>query len=188
MGKNCHRLPKIPKVPCQCDGSLEPILGQLVGKSLLYSLETLLGRWGRMGPAAKCRSSAGTSPGVGIPIVEPLHIAADTLWLPGRNAVTFAEESGKFGFEKCASRKKKKAAILGKGERKKNKAKETNPPAASQLCFSVLPQGQRWQLAGWQPACGCHCSPPKAMGRGQEALKSSPVRETGGGRQLQTKM
>lgn len=83
--------------------------------------------------------------------------------------MAFTEGLGDFGFEKCASRKKEKSDCSGK--KKKEKKKETNPPDASQLCFLVLPQGQRWKLAG--SLLVTVCSAPKAMGQGQEALKSS---------------
>lgn len=51
----------------------------------------------------------GTSERAGIPIGDPFHIAADTLWLSGRNAVTFSERLGKFGFEKMCFQEKEKS-------------------------------------------------------------------------------
>jgi len=68
---------------------------------------------------------------------------------------------------------KRRKRLFAEEIKKIRKKPETNPPEASQLRFLVLPQGQSWQLAGWQPACGCLCSAPKATGRGQEALKGS---------------
>lgn len=128
-----------------------------------------MGGQGSICSTPKHCSRAGVSQGVGIPIGNPLHKAADTLWLSRRNAGTFTKGLGKFEFKTNVLPGKRKKRLFSEEKKKKGKI---NPPDASQLCFLVLLQGQRWQLA----ACGCLCSAPKATGQGQEALKGSQFR------------
>lgn len=142
-----------------------------------------MGGQGRMRPTPKHCSSAGTSQGVGIPIGDPLHIAADTLWLSGRNAVAFTEGLGDFGFEKCASRKKEKSDCSGK-KKKRKKEGNKSPRRFPVVLFSAT-AGTK-VAAGWQPACDCLlCS--QGHGPRARSFEEFPVWGMGGGRQPQKK-